>query len=85
MNAFREKLLTLQISPKVKAPERRKNYWNQESVDKLIGEDADEIMADDTEGRGPAYRDGRGGFVDAEGKQVDPTWYTEGPEYDGDA
>lgn len=83
MNAFREKLLTLQISPQVKAPERRVKYFNQESVKNLFGEDAEEIMMDDTEGRGPAWRDGKGGFVDAEGKPADPAWYTEGPEYDG--
>jgi hypothetical protein len=81
VNAFREKLLTIQVSPQVKQPSARKNYWDQGLLDQHF-EGGKERMLDDTGGLGAAYPDGRGGFVDAEGEQVDSEHYLEGEEYD---
>lgn len=53
-NAFRDKLLTIQLSPQVKQPEARKNYHDQEALDRTFGADAHERMLDDTDGMGYA-------------------------------
>ena len=84
-NPFREKLLSLQISPQVRQPEARRNYFDAESVHSIFGEDAQEQMLDDTGGLGYAktgpdgtlyHRDRKTGDIEP----VDPDEYTGGAD-----
>jgi hypothetical protein len=61
-NPFREKLLTLQISPKVRQTSARKNYYDSSVPDQLFGEDHEERALEETKGLGPAYRSRDGSF-----------------------
>lgn len=62
MNAFREKLLSLQISPKVRQASARKDYYDRSAVDRLFGDGHEERALEETKGLGPAYQAGDGSY-----------------------
>lgn len=67
---FAARLRSVRLDTSVTPSRSLKSYYDAEAVENVFGDDAAERMEDDTEGRGPVYRD-RHGYVQG-GERIDP-------------
>lgn len=51
-NPYRDKLLSINVAPSVFGTRTKSNYYDAESLATVFPEDADEQMAEETQGRG---------------------------------
>lgn len=61
-NPYRDKLLSIQLSPQATPSRELKNYYDKESVEEVFGTDATQRMLENTHGLGPAHLAADGEF-----------------------
>jgi hypothetical protein len=75
-----DRLRSVQLDGKAMETRAKRNYFDQEAVDNVFGDGAEERMNDQTHGRGPLYR-GRKGWYRVDRKERQPVAPTE-PDFE---
>jgi hypothetical protein len=73
--SYKQRLLSLRLDYAWMPARDKRNYYDKEALEKTFGEDAEERMMEETEGRGPVSPE------DLRSGRIDP-WYTEGEVVD---
>ena len=81
-NAYRDKLLSISISPQATPSRQLRNYYDSQSVAEVFGPDSEEQYMEETDGKGAAKRGADGVFYHRSSytgdvEPIDPAHYTE--------